>query len=123
MKYALKNTPLLTAPTGYAQTPEELMQALRSIRGWMLAETDWTQANDSPLSDLDRQAWRTWRQELRDITTLINVDNVQDWFEITDPPTTGRPSTWVNWEHANYDMMLAAMVSRMQEHQLSDEEL
>jgi hypothetical protein len=109
MKFALKNTPIQNPLTGncFAETPEELMNALKSIRSWMLSESDWTQAVDSPLSEDVKQAWREWRQELRDITKLVNVDNVQDWFEITDPPQTGLPTTWLNWQYETFNQFIA----------------
>ena len=90
---------------GPAETPEEFIQALKSIRGWMLTESDWTQTADSPLSEDVKQAWRVWRQELRDITNLINVDNVQEWFEVSDPPVAGRPDAWNSWEHEQYNIL------------------
>jgi hypothetical protein len=54
----------------------------RSVR---LKSTDWTQYSDSPLSDTDKAAYVTYRQQLRDITTQ------SDPFNITWPvePTGG----------------------------------
>ena len=105
MKFALKNTPIHKFPMGNgpAETPEELIQSLKTIRGWMLTESDWTQTQDSPLPEEVKQSWRIWRQELRDITELINVDNVQDWFEVSDPPIAGRPEAWNSWEYEKYN--------------------
>lgn len=104
MKIALKATPLQRFPgtTVLAQTKEEMYESLLSIRGWMLNDTDWTQSGDSPFDADTKEAWRLWRQEFRDITKRINVENVQDYFEISDPPQKGRPSTWVGWEYENY---------------------
>lgn len=42
---------------------------IRSERDRRLDETDWTQFNDSPLSEESKLAWQVYRQELRDITT------------------------------------------------------
>jgi hypothetical protein len=108
MKIALKNTPIhgFVAGNSFAETPEELIHALKSIRGWMLTESDWTQAVDSPLTDDVKQAWRKWRQELRDITKLVNIDNVEDWFEITDPPKIGLPASWLNWEYETFNKFI-----------------
>ena len=116
MKIALKNTPLNNSSTGFAQTPEELIQALKSIRGWMLAECDWTQTNDSPLPDDVKQAWRVWRQELRDITQLVNVNNVQDWFEVSDPPVVGLPKTWATWEYEQYNSWYSSLENFHHDH-------
>lgn len=40
----------------------------RRIRNDLLASTDWTQVPDSPLSEEQKQAYRTYRQALRDMT-------------------------------------------------------
>ena len=88
--------------SGVAETPEEFIEALKSIRGWMLSDTDWTQSNDCPLDEETKEAWRLWRQEFRDITQHINVDNVKDYFEISDPPEKGQPATWHWWQYENF---------------------
>tara|TARA_Y100001972_G_scaffold112745_1_gene146739 strand:- start:14 stop:238 length:225 start_codon:yes stop_codon:yes gene_type:complete len=44
------------------------MEQLRIVRNKMLSESDWTQANDSPLSDSKKTEWKIYRQSLRDIT-------------------------------------------------------
>ena len=46
----------------------ELMM-LREERNKKLAASDWTQFNDSPLSDSKKTEWSTYRQALRDITS------------------------------------------------------
>ena len=50
--------------------------AIRSQRNQMLKDTDWTQLADSPV---DKAAWATYRQELRDLTQQA------DPFKITWP--------------------------------------
>lgn len=111
MKYALKNTPIVKMPygAGIAETPEDFMQSLKIIRGWLLTESDWTQSNDCPLDDETKLHWRVWRQELRDITQLINISNVQEWFEVSDPPSKGQPKTWENWEYEQYQSLYVAL--------------
>ena len=42
---------------------------VRSKRNELLKESDWTQAIDSPLPDIKKAEWATYRQELRDLTT------------------------------------------------------
>ena len=44
----------------------EQASAVRKSRGEKLSECDWTQVADSPV---DKAAWATYRQALRDITT------------------------------------------------------
>jgi hypothetical protein len=54
---------------------------MRLIRDRLLAQCDWTQAVDSPLSDVKKAEWATYRQKLRDLpagntseTDLTKVD-------------------------------------------------
>jgi hypothetical protein len=48
-------------------------EELRQQRGLLLQKSDWTQANDSPLSASKRTEWATYRQALRDLP-----ENTQD---------------------------------------------
>jgi hypothetical protein len=47
-------------------------QEIREQRNGMLNSSDWTQILDSPLTDEQKNAWRQYRQELRDITNQAN---------------------------------------------------
>jgi hypothetical protein len=55
---------------------EEKTRFVRGFRNSWLASTDWTVGNDSPLSDEDKQAWTTYRQELRDMLDVDDIENV-----------------------------------------------
>lgn len=66
------------------QDSPPLSQAIdnvRSYRNQLLAESDWTQIVDSPLSDTQRAQWRVYRQALRDYPSLVNVElwSAPDW--------------------------------------------
>ena len=37
------------------------------MRNMLLRDSDWTQFNDSPLSDSKKTEWKTYRQSLRDL--------------------------------------------------------
>lgn len=50
----------------------------REERDHLLTATDWTQVPDSPLTDTQKTAWRTYRQSLRDLTTHSNWPNLND---------------------------------------------
>ena len=50
----------------------------RVTRNKLLADTDWTQMNDSPLSNEDKTSWATYRQELRDLSDLDAWPNLAD---------------------------------------------
>ena len=41
--------------------------SLRTERDSLLVSNDWTQYNDSPLTDEVKTSWATYRQELRDL--------------------------------------------------------
>ena len=56
-------------------TAEEMQQrnddkadSIRHERGNLLAACDWTQIDDSPLTNIKKTEWATYRQALRDIT-------------------------------------------------------
>ncbi len=44
-----------------------LEQDIRTERNNLLKECDWTQLPDSPLTTEQKEAWRIYRQQLRDI--------------------------------------------------------
>jgi len=48
-------------------------QVIRTQRNQMLKDTDWTQVADSPV---DKAAWATYRQTLRDITKQDDPFNI-----------------------------------------------
>jgi len=47
--------------------PETAMQVLRQRRDALLRDSDRTQIPDYPISEADRAAWATYRQQLRDL--------------------------------------------------------
>lgn len=53
---------------------ESLLSRMRYQRDHLLKESDWTQVADVPV---DKQAWATYRQQLRDFpTTWVPVEVV-----------------------------------------------
>ena len=50
----------------------EPLKLLREKRNRLIAETDWTQVNDSPLSTSKKTEWQTYRQALRDLPSKSN---------------------------------------------------
>jgi hypothetical protein len=61
-----------------AQLPTKLAAQHRATRDQLLADSDWTQMNDSPLTNEVKTAWATYRQELRAITDLDEWPNLSD---------------------------------------------
>ena len=55
----------------------------RSLRNALLAASDWTQANDSPLANDKKIEWATYRTALRDLSSHANWPFLLD----TDWPT------------------------------------
>lgn len=55
----------------------------RETRDSLLAESDWTQMPDSPLTDAQKASWATYRQSLRDLPSHANWPFLLD----TDWPT------------------------------------
>ena len=49
---------------------------MRKVRNSMLKESDWTQVADAPV---DRQAWATYRQALRDFPATWTVSPTADF--------------------------------------------
>lgn len=49
---------------------EQALEELRRVRNQKLTQTDWTQMPDTNLSEVEREAWAAYRQNLRDIPSL-----------------------------------------------------
>jgi hypothetical protein len=58
----------------YVEAPsaESRLKKIRQRRDALLLKCDWTQGVDSPLSDAEKTAWALYRQELRDLTSMVN---------------------------------------------------
>lgn len=62
------DSPIENEETGYrSPTNDELMGFVRDYRVMLLAEVDWTQTLDCPLTDEKKTEFATYRQALRDI--------------------------------------------------------
>ena len=72
-EYAERQAEYLAAET------EMLNERNRETRNELLAASDWTQANDSPLTDEAKTSWATYRQALRDLPSS------SDWPNVTFP--------------------------------------
>jgi len=73
----------LPAWLAYAKAAEakQLAANVRTQRDKLLAETDWTQADDAPLSSEDKEFMRKYRQALRDITAQSGFPRDIKWPE------------------------------------------
>ena len=66
-------------------THEELLEMIRSIRNIKLAECDWTQLPDAPLNDEQKQAWQAYRQALRDLPQVIDMESISSLDDVVWP--------------------------------------
>ena len=67
-------TNTFSGPTDAEQDALDL-QTLRLQRNNLLTQSDWTQFNDSPLTDTKKQEWATYRQALRDLPSTTDPRN------------------------------------------------
>ncbi len=59
--------------------PPITAEEARAQRDKLLAETDWTQVLDAPISAESREAFRVYRQALRDITEQEGFPEAIEW--------------------------------------------
>ncbi len=57
---------------------DRLAAAHRATRNELLAASDWTQFNDSPLTDEAKTSWATYRTSLRTLPTHENWPSLED---------------------------------------------
>ena len=57
-------------------TMEQLLIPIRLQRNALLADCDWTQLSDSPLSVEKKSEWAIYRQLLRDFPETVNLENI-----------------------------------------------
>jgi len=61
----------------WVANPEELWAIVRYERDRLLAESDWTTSvQDAPLSKEQTEAWKAYRQQLRDITKQPDPEQI-----------------------------------------------
>jgi hypothetical protein len=59
-----------------------LASSARDSRNQLLSTSDWTQFNDSPLSEADKESWATYRNALRDVPAQAGFPWDIDWPEL-----------------------------------------
>ena len=59
--------------------PAKAFSGLRSKRNTLLTESDWTQYNDSPLTDEVKAEWAVHRQALRDLPANTDDPSNPTW--------------------------------------------
>lgn len=54
-------------------------EVVRKCRNEMLTDSDWAMFSDSPLTELSKATWATYRQALRDVTTQDGFPWTVQW--------------------------------------------
>lgn len=67
-------------PPTDAELNDEVLDTIRQNRHQKLISSDWTQVNDSPLTDAKKLEWANYRQQLRDLPsqhqTTTNIEDL-----------------------------------------------
>jgi hypothetical protein len=63
-----------------SMTDEDIANVIRQTRLYFLVQCDWTQLPDSPLTEIQRTEWATYRQALRDILETNSENLVETVF-------------------------------------------
>lgn len=66
----------ITVLTRIMEETNKAWDAIRERRKCILIETDWTQLPDSPLTEVQKEAFRVFRQAWRDITKQADPYNL-----------------------------------------------
>lgn len=53
--------------------------AVRKVRNNLLSECDWTQVSDAPLSNENKENWKQYRKDLRDIPDTYSTVESIEW--------------------------------------------
>jgi len=67
---------------------EPFWDAMKKRRNFLLTESDWSQLPDAPLTESEKQQWRTYRQQLRDIPAANANATVIAGINWPEKPTT-----------------------------------
>ena len=81
----------------YARTNSLSWDKIKVVRRFLLQDSDFTQASDSPCTDEQKALWKKYRAYIRDIPTLQNAGSPFDVvFPITPDEYLDRKSTTVD---------------------------
>ena len=65
--------------TDWEEDLDEKYEDTRNTRNGLLASSDWTVLVDSPLTTSKKTKWKTYRQELRDLTSTFSKTDTVTW--------------------------------------------
>ena len=95
-----------------AEETDALSAEVRSKRDKLLANTDWTQVDDAPISAEDKESMRQYRQKLRDITAQSGFPSAVEWPEKPETAVSESQSTSLNLLARSVE--LQAQIAQMQ---------
>lgn len=61
------------------QTDSDLAKAIRHKRTLLIQQSDWTQMPDAPLTKTEKESWKLYRQDLRNITDQSTFPKSVTW--------------------------------------------
>lgn len=70
---------VLKSPEEQLQPLDDAWSDLRTKRNVLLQESDWTQSADSPLTDAQKQAWSSYRTQLRNLPSVTTDPRNPTW--------------------------------------------
>lgn len=66
--------------------PQEISENIRVTRDYRLQKSDWTQMPDSPFTESQKEAWASYRQQLRDLPkTYLEATSFEEVIFPTAP--------------------------------------
>ena len=60
----------------FVPNQQEVLENIRTTRNALLLESDWTQVEDSPISEEKKAEWKNYRKTLRDITIVDDLKEI-----------------------------------------------
>ena len=70
----------------------------KALRDILLAETDWTQATDAPLSQVQREAWAAWRESVRGVPDADTGSGAIAWPSPPVVTASAVPESVTRWQ-------------------------
>ena len=77
--WAVEDIPLPPAPEPEPEPEPLTWDTIRGQRNFLLAQSDWTQLADAPLTQEQKNAWSVYRQALRDVPSSAATPEEVVW--------------------------------------------
>ena len=77
---------------------EDRIGYAKALRDVLLAETDWTQAADSPLPQVQREAWAAWRDTVRGVPDADSGSGPIAWPSPPVVTASAVPESVTRWQ-------------------------